>query len=271
MAKAGCIGINMGIESGSERVIKASGRKMIDKIHTEEIIGKCRELGVHTFCFFIVGLPGDDLSSIVETMEFAEKINANISQFTVATPYPGTRLHDWAKEKNYIVNYNDDKITGYEALMRNEDLTAPQIMGLRNAIQERIDGLKEISERNSRELAKKRLLVTMVLWFFVGKTKKRIVIYGVEGVDFKKLVSNGGELVGVVDEKYFGEKIENFTVLPPVVIPVLKPDVVIVSHLKRSVNIRQYTGEIKIIEPLAFFIKIGKKIKGLLKHKAAII
>jgi anaerobic magnesium-protoporphyrin IX monomethyl ester cyclase len=266
MAEAGCIGINMGIESGSERVVKASGRKVIDKIHTEAILGKCRELGVNTFCFFIIGLPGDDLSSIVETMEFAERINANISQFTVATPYPGTRLHDWAQEKNYIVNYNDDKITGYEALMRNENLTAPQIMGLRNAIQERIDGLKEISERNSRELAKKRLLVTMILWFFVGKTKKRIVIYGVEGVDFKKLESRGGELVGIVDEEYFGEKRGNLTVLPLFVISALKPDVIIVSPLKRSINIRQYTGEIKIIEPLALFIKIGKRIKRLCMH-----
>jgi anaerobic magnesium-protoporphyrin IX monomethyl ester cyclase len=271
MAEAGCVGINMGIESGSERVIKASGRKMINKIYTEEILGTCRELGINTFCFFIVGLPGDDLSSIVETMEFAEKINADISQFTVATPYPGTRLHDWAQEKQYMVNYNDDKITGYEALMRNENLTVSQIMGLRNAIQERIDSLKEIRKRNCRELVKKRMLVTMLLWFFVSKAKKKIVIYGVEGVDFRRLEATGCEIVGVVDEKYFGEKIGNFTVLPPVIIPVLRPDVVIVSHLKRSVNIRQYTGEIKIIEPLALFIKTGKKIKGLLKRKAAII
>jgi hypothetical protein len=198
----------------------------------------------------------------VETMEFAEMINADIAQFTVATPYPGTRLHKWAEKNKYIIKYNDDKITGYEALMRNENLTAEQIMVLRNAVQTRFNHLKEIKERNKRELASGSVLVRAVLGFFVGKAKKKIVVYGAKGIDPLKFKAKGYELLGITDERYFGEKIGDFTVLHPVIIPLLKPDAVVVSPLKRAANIRQYTEGVEMIDPLILLKETVKKLKG---------
>lgn len=269
MAEAGCTGINMGIESGCDRIIKASGRKSTDKEQTAKIIVKCRELGINTFCFFIIGLPGDDLSSIAETMEFAEKLNADISQFTVATPYPGTRLHAWAEKKKYIEKYSDDMITGYEALMRNENLTAEQIRVIRNAAQERLDNLGKIKEQNNIELNEHRMAVGLCFSLFLKKGKKKAVVYGASGLNLKKIEAKGYEIVGVVDEKYFGEQVRGFTVFPTAVISVLHPEVVIVSHLKRSVNILQYADNIEILEPLALIIRTGRKLKNIFKKKAA--
>ncbi|MBI5598353.1 MAG: radical SAM protein, partial [Deltaproteobacteria bacterium] len=142
MHKAGCIGINMGIESKSEEVCKKIGRKPLDEEHTRNIIRKCKELGVHTFCFFIIGLPGDDLSTVIETLKYAIALDADTSQFTVATPYLGTDLYRWASENNYMESFDLSKTTGYEAMMRNEQLTSEQIMSLRNEVQRIVDMIK---------------------------------------------------------------------------------------------------------------------------------
>ena len=54
MHKAGCIGINVGIESRSEEVCERSGRKPLSETHTERIIRRCQQLGIATFCFFLI-------------------------------------------------------------------------------------------------------------------------------------------------------------------------------------------------------------------------
>jgi len=262
MSLAGCTGINMGIESGSDKIIKASGRKIMDKIQTGKILARCRDLGVHSFCFFIIGLPGEDLATVVETMEFAESIKPDICQFTVATPYPGTRLFAHAVKNNYIVKYQDDKITGYEALMRNETFTAPQISGLRNAIQLRFNTPDEIKAGNKEELQAGSVLAGIFLGSYNGRSGKRIVVYGARGVPFEKLKARGYQILGITDERYFGEKVGGFTVLHPVIIPVFKPDAVLISPLKRSSNIKEYTAGTTVIEPLAFLKEIIIKLKG---------
>ena len=135
MHRAGCRGINMGIESASERVCREVGRKPLDAAHTRAMVSLCREIGIHTFCFFIIGLPGDDIGSVMETIEYAVTLGADVSQFTVATPYLGTGLYDWAVKHNAVKTLDLDGITGFEAMMDNEVLTAERMMALRNGAQ----------------------------------------------------------------------------------------------------------------------------------------
>jgi hypothetical protein len=47
-------------------------------------------------------LPGDTLGTILDSMEFAVTMNANWTQFTVATPFIGTPMHDWAVKQGFI-------------------------------------------------------------------------------------------------------------------------------------------------------------------------
>jgi len=268
MARAGFTGLNMGIESASERVIERSGRKQTDREHIARLVEKCRQLKINVFCFYIIGLPGDDLESIIETLNFAERLNADVSQFTIATPYPGTKLYAWAKEHDFIENFISDNITGYEAMLKNEDLSREQILALRNDVQARVDSIRKYgSKPAAKQLGKNSPFSFPVLRALkkLAKKEDRIVLYGARGVSPEALKKQGFNIAGIIDEIYFGEKVDGFTVMRPLVLSAYKAQVLLVSPLKRSANIKQYLGGIKVAESLVLAKNIAKKLKNMVK------
>jgi len=126
MNSAGCIGINFGIESADLNVLKKVGRKSFSQEKVKEVINACKNLKMDTFLFFIIGLPGDTKESIFKTIKLAKELDPEFCQFTVATPYPGTKLAKWAAEKGFMECNKSDSI-GCDASMRNEALTAKKI------------------------------------------------------------------------------------------------------------------------------------------------
>ncbi|MBW8041931.1 MAG: radical SAM protein [Planctomycetes bacterium] len=94
MARAGCEGINIGIESSEVEVQANVGRKPIPKEDVIKIVRFCRQLKIKTFCFFIIGLPGDTAQTILETIAFAIDLRPNWVQFTAAAPLIGTKLRE---------------------------------------------------------------------------------------------------------------------------------------------------------------------------------
>jgi len=89
MGKAGCTYIAWGIESGSEAVLK--------KVHkgyrieqTLQSLQWARQAGIKNWGYFIIGLPGETVETIHQTMDLSKKLPLDIVLFHVAAPYPGT-------------------------------------------------------------------------------------------------------------------------------------------------------------------------------------
>jgi radical SAM superfamily enzyme YgiQ (UPF0313 family) len=130
MASAGCDGINFGIENPDIEIQTGSGRKPIPKSTIIEIRTLCRKLGINTFCFFIIGLPGDSVHSILETIEFAIRLRPDWAQFTAASPFIGTKLHDWAVAHMLISEDECTYVNSHQAQIGNENLTKDQVQTL---------------------------------------------------------------------------------------------------------------------------------------------
>lgn len=136
MARAGCIGINMGVESTDVDVLRAMKRKPFSLEQAKKIIKTCRKHGIDSFCFFILGLPGQTKDSAVRTIRHALELNPDFLQFTVATPYPGTGLREWAEKNKFIEENSSSAMTGYNVSMRNEHMTSEEIRQLQWIAQE---------------------------------------------------------------------------------------------------------------------------------------
>jgi radical SAM superfamily enzyme YgiQ (UPF0313 family) len=130
MAKAGCNGINFGIESADIQIQINVGRKPIAQEQFVQTIALCRELGIKTFSFFIIGLPGDTLQSILSTIKFAIDLNPNWVQFTAASPFIGTKLRDWAIAQGFVTEDEYAYISSHEVSIANENLSKEQIQSL---------------------------------------------------------------------------------------------------------------------------------------------
>jgi radical SAM superfamily enzyme YgiQ (UPF0313 family) len=62
----------------------------------------CHELGIVIHGTFILGLPGETLETIEETIRYAIEINPHTIQVSLAAPYPGTFLYKQAMENGWF-------------------------------------------------------------------------------------------------------------------------------------------------------------------------
>lgn len=103
MAAAGCISIDVALESGSPKVLK-NIQKDLDPQTLVPFTRKCKQLGIRALVFVMYGLPGETYSEFLETMKILKKIKRDIYtiSYSQTLVLPGTRLEMQAKEEKLL-------------------------------------------------------------------------------------------------------------------------------------------------------------------------
>ena len=101
MAKAGCWNISWGIESSNEQILRraAKGYRLEQ---APRALKWAHEAGIMNWGYFIVGLPGETVETIQETIKFAKSLPLDIALFHIAAPYPGTPFFFDVIENNWF-------------------------------------------------------------------------------------------------------------------------------------------------------------------------
>jgi anaerobic magnesium-protoporphyrin IX monomethyl ester cyclase len=98
MARSGLVQINMGIESGSQRILDDIYDKQItvEQVHQAAAIAK--ELGLRVGGYFMLGAPSETRAEVMRTIHYAARLPIDEAAFNVTTPLPGTHLWDKTRE-----------------------------------------------------------------------------------------------------------------------------------------------------------------------------
>ncbi|EQB65661.1 MAG: hypothetical protein AMDU3_IPLC00002G0298 [Thermoplasmatales archaeon I-plasma] len=128
MKDSGAHTIYFGIESGNQNTLDFIG-KGIKLQQAVDSVRKGNEAGLHTLGSFIIGFPDDTVYEVKNTIKFSKKVKVKIAQFTIATPYPGTRLWQLAKSQNLIKTTNWRKYTTLNPVMSLKNFSDKQILG----------------------------------------------------------------------------------------------------------------------------------------------
>ncbi len=91
----------VGYESGNQQIlhnIKKGLRTDVARQFTKD----CHGLGIVIHGTFILGLPGETLETIEETINYAKDINPHTIQVSLAAPYPGTFLYKQATDNGWF-------------------------------------------------------------------------------------------------------------------------------------------------------------------------
>ena len=90
--------INIGLESGSERVRKAILNR--PNYSNESLISFCykaKKIGIQIYYFVMIGIPGETIDDYMETIRVARKSQPDTCMISIFYPYPGTKLAETAK------------------------------------------------------------------------------------------------------------------------------------------------------------------------------
>lgn len=105
MKEAGCKRVAFGIETGDETIVKNIDKKLsLEKV--EKAINEAKKASLSTMGFFMFGNPGENEVTMEKTIRFALKLDPDVAHFSIATPYPGTRLYYQILKEGKLLNKN---------------------------------------------------------------------------------------------------------------------------------------------------------------------
>ncbi len=98
MGKAGCEGVFLGVESGSDTILKLMN-KSSRREHYLEAIPLLKQAGIITHANLVVGFPGETYESVSETIDFIETIQPDY--FRAQLWYADSLTPVWKKKDEY--------------------------------------------------------------------------------------------------------------------------------------------------------------------------
>lgn len=113
MKKAGVYKTGIGIESGDPRIQKII-KKSLSLAKVKRAVSLLRHEGIIVVGFFMIGIPGEDRTTIEKTIRFAIEVNPHIANFSVVVPLPQTELFDMVqKGGKFLMPVHEGSNTGY--------------------------------------------------------------------------------------------------------------------------------------------------------------
>ncbi len=102
LVKMNAITANMGLESGSEKVLKYLKGESVSKEINMRAVEILHDHGLDVGASFIIGSPIDTKETIMETYDFIKKSKLSTFDVFFMTPFPGTLIWDYALEKGLV-------------------------------------------------------------------------------------------------------------------------------------------------------------------------
>jgi len=96
LKEVGVVSVTVGIETGDSRMMNEIMKKNLDINKVREGIRLCNKAGIELDSGFIVGMPGENLRSVFNTMKFIFQEPVCASEVYLPIPYPGTDLYKYA-------------------------------------------------------------------------------------------------------------------------------------------------------------------------------
>jgi len=103
MKAAGCNSIKVGIETGSEKVLKLVNKKTT-LAQARDAAKLFKKVGIHWTGYFMIGIPSETREEIYQTLNFMREIKPDFASLSVYGPFPGTDLFKIGIESGLIQN-----------------------------------------------------------------------------------------------------------------------------------------------------------------------
>jgi radical SAM superfamily enzyme YgiQ (UPF0313 family) len=102
MAAAGCLKIDFGVESGSDRILELN-KKLVTREKVVHVFAEARRAGILRTAYLMLGSHVDETpEEVLMTARLAHEIAPDYITFTIGCPYPGTETWETCKRLGYL-------------------------------------------------------------------------------------------------------------------------------------------------------------------------
>jgi radical SAM superfamily enzyme YgiQ (UPF0313 family)/MoaA/NifB/PqqE/SkfB family radical SAM enzyme len=108
---AGLYAVKYGIESSDQNLLKNANKGM-DIKNVEEMIRLTKKMGIKTHLSFTFGLPDETWYTILKTISFSMRQDPDSIQFSICTPFPGTRFYELVKKEKLLISQDPSDYDG---------------------------------------------------------------------------------------------------------------------------------------------------------------
>ena len=89
MKRAGAVRLYIGVESGSDEILKKMNKKITTNLVKKNIL-LAKKHGFEIVTYFIIGYPGETYKTMNETIDFMKKIPSDLCSINLFQPIPGS-------------------------------------------------------------------------------------------------------------------------------------------------------------------------------------
>ena len=112
--KAGCIDIWFAVESGSQRVLDKVINKRTNLVQIKKAVKLAKKAGFTVGGFVCMGNPGETRKDLEKTIDFVCQLPLDRCQFTIVTPFPGSKLYQTVSEQGKLLIHNWNEYGPFE-------------------------------------------------------------------------------------------------------------------------------------------------------------
>lgn len=123
--RSGCYSLSFGIESGNQKTLDYV-KKNINLNTIKRAFEVCHKLCIETVAFIIIGFPNEDRRDIDNTLHFLKDIKADIVDFHILIPLPGTPIYEELRQKNFILDDDWSKYTFHNLPIFKTEFFSPE-------------------------------------------------------------------------------------------------------------------------------------------------
>jgi len=177
MKSAGCVKVNIGIESGNPEILKYI-KKDITLKQINKAFSAIKKTGLEVMAYFMIGFPVETVRQIKDSIKLMDRLQIDHPCWSIVTPYPGTELYNEVLQSGLMPLQTDWSIFFHHSplMVISKNINNSSFMYIISDIQKKID--KKIM-RMQRMRERKRIITAAISHpvKFFSKVYKKILTF----------------------------------------------------------------------------------------------
>ena len=136
LKKAGCCGINYGIEAGTEKILKILNKK-VDLQTIRSAVKQTKENNIPVLAYLMIGCPSETLEDIEQTFKLTAELDPDYMHLAILSPFPGTEIYKSGLESGLFKSdvwrtFAKDPMNSFVVPHWGENFTRAELLNILN-------------------------------------------------------------------------------------------------------------------------------------------